>query len=340
MEKRYQVFVSSTFRDLQEERAEVIRALLELDCFPSGMELFPAADDDQWTLIKEIIDACDVYIVIVAGRYGSVDAEGVSYTEKEYRYALQEGKPVLGFVHRDSSRIIGQKLEEDADKRKKLDEFSALVREKMCKEWDSPGELGGVVSRSLIQTLKRLRDDPDAGWVRANQLADTKAKDEIIRLQNRLAELEANLGTGQLDAAVDSRNLAWGDEVLFLDLVYLGIDGNMEECEVGRKARLQWNELFYRFGPWLLDGVTVEQAMSAFGELVRDEDFVEAADISWLHGCTVHCDRNTVHTILLHLEGLKLVYQDRKNHGWGLTDRGRAELIRMRAITSNGVRDE
>jgi hypothetical protein len=47
-EKRYQVFVSSTFQDLQEERQEVIQALLELDCIPSGMELFPAANEDQW----------------------------------------------------------------------------------------------------------------------------------------------------------------------------------------------------------------------------------------------------------------------------------------------------
>jgi len=41
IEKRYQVFISSTFEDLQEERQEVMRALLELDCIPAGMELFP-----------------------------------------------------------------------------------------------------------------------------------------------------------------------------------------------------------------------------------------------------------------------------------------------------------
>ena len=50
MEKRYQVFVSSTYADLQEERKTVMQALLELDCIPAGMELFPAANEDQWTL--------------------------------------------------------------------------------------------------------------------------------------------------------------------------------------------------------------------------------------------------------------------------------------------------
>ncbi len=51
-EKRFQVFVSSTFQDLVEERREVIQALLELDCIPAGMELFPATNEDQWALIS------------------------------------------------------------------------------------------------------------------------------------------------------------------------------------------------------------------------------------------------------------------------------------------------
>jgi hypothetical protein len=57
--------------DLLEERKEVIQALLELDCIPVGMELFPASDDDQWSFIKSVIDDCDYYVLILAGRYGS-----------------------------------------------------------------------------------------------------------------------------------------------------------------------------------------------------------------------------------------------------------------------------
>lgn len=71
METRYQVFVSSTYEDLKAERQEVMHALLELDCIPAGMELFPAANEDQWSLIKKVIKECDYYIVISAGRYGS-----------------------------------------------------------------------------------------------------------------------------------------------------------------------------------------------------------------------------------------------------------------------------
>src|SRR3954453_20031505 len=104
MEKRYQVFVSSTYLDLIEARAEVMQALLELDCIPAGMELFPAANDDQWTLIKNVIDDCDYYVVVIAGRYGSLSAEGISYTEMEYRYALEKSKPIIAFLHKDPNK--------------------------------------------------------------------------------------------------------------------------------------------------------------------------------------------------------------------------------------------
>ncbi len=104
-EKRYQVFVSSTYEDLQEERQEIMQALLELDCIPSGMELFPAADEDQWTLIKRVIDDCDYFIVVVGGRYGTVSpTTSMSYTQMEYEYALKKGK---GSVPRYSNRLDG-----------------------------------------------------------------------------------------------------------------------------------------------------------------------------------------------------------------------------------------
>jgi Domain of unknown function (DUF4062) len=103
---RYQIFVSSTYEDLREERQQATQAILESSCFPSGMEFFPASDDTQWELIKRIIEESDYYIIIVAGRYGSLGPEGTSYTEMEYDYAVQKGIPVLGFVrekHRENS---------------------------------------------------------------------------------------------------------------------------------------------------------------------------------------------------------------------------------------------
>src|SRR2546425_7807269 len=120
MEKKYQVFVSSTYQDLIDERQHVIHALLELDCIPSGMELFPAADEDQWTLIKSVIDDCDYYIVIVGGRYGTIGAQGISYTQMEYQYAIEKGKPVVAFLHKDPTSLASKLVEQDPEPRLKL----------------------------------------------------------------------------------------------------------------------------------------------------------------------------------------------------------------------------
>ena len=61
VKKLYQVFVSSTFDDLKDERREVLQTVIGLDCVPAGMELFAAADEEQFSYIKRVIDICDYY---------------------------------------------------------------------------------------------------------------------------------------------------------------------------------------------------------------------------------------------------------------------------------------
>ena len=85
-DKRYQVFISSTFWDLIDERQAVLKAVLELDHMPAGMELFPAADDQAWQLIKDVIDSSDYYVLLIGGRYGSFNEEGIGYTEQEWLF--------------------------------------------------------------------------------------------------------------------------------------------------------------------------------------------------------------------------------------------------------------
>ena len=65
---RFQIFLSSTFRDLREERQAALEAILELGHFPAGMEAFPAADATPWELIKTVINESDYYVLIVGGK--------------------------------------------------------------------------------------------------------------------------------------------------------------------------------------------------------------------------------------------------------------------------------
>ena len=149
---RYQVFVSSTFTDLVDERAEIIQAIWELDCIPTGMEAFVASHESQWSVITRVIDECDYYVLVIGGRYGSVTGDGISYTEREYRYAKSSGIPVLAFVHSNPEQIPSVKVEKDAASQEKLDAFRAeVMKDHPVRKWSSPAELGGLVSRSLVR---------------------------------------------------------------------------------------------------------------------------------------------------------------------------------------------
>src|SRR5262245_40859753 len=130
MDKRYQIFISSTFLDLQEERQAVLKAILEIDHMPAGMELFPATDDTAWQLIRDVIDSSDYYILIIGGRYGSRDDAGLSYTEKEYDHAVAAKKPVIPLLHANPDSLPREKTETDSDAWDRLKKFRAKVEKK------------------------------------------------------------------------------------------------------------------------------------------------------------------------------------------------------------------
>ena len=171
MEKRYQVFISSTFQDLMNARQEVSQALLRADCFPAGMELFPAADEEQFEFIKTIIDQSDYYVLISAGRYGSIHpATGLSYTEMEYDYAVEIGKPVIRLLHKDPfNDLKGKSIEQKDSGREALKKFRTKITTKplrMVKFWTDEYELGSAVDHSLRHLIKTK---PAIGWGKVSE---------------------------------------------------------------------------------------------------------------------------------------------------------------------------
>ena len=73
--KKYQIFVSSTFTDLIAERQSAVEAILKAGHIPAGMELFTSTNKSQWEVIKRWINESDIYMLILGGRYGSVEPE-------------------------------------------------------------------------------------------------------------------------------------------------------------------------------------------------------------------------------------------------------------------------
>jgi len=250
MEKRYQVFVSSTFWDLEDARQEVMQALLEQDCMPSGMELFPATNDDQWSLIKKVIDDSDYYIVVLAGRYGSVGPSGQSYTEMEYRYALETGKPILGFIHRNIGDLPAKFSETSTENQEKLANFYELVKQKLCKLWETPAELGGHVSRSLIKLTK---SHPAIGWVRGNLVPNESATEEILSLRRRVDELELENQTIKSSEPEGANDLAQGSDKYRIRYTYYSVARNGTSKNEYGEVQFRWSYIFAVLSPLMID---------------------------------------------------------------------------------------
>lgn len=182
MDKRYQVFVSSTFTDLKEERKAIIEGLLNAKYIPAGMEMFAASNDEQFKYIKKIIDTCDYYVLIVGARYGSINpTTGKSFTEQEYDYAVEKGIPVLAFLHDDPYNLPADKR--DDEKRELLEKFRAKVSDgRLCKMWHTSAEL---IASVIISVGEEVADNPQMGWTRYDSINNCDEDNRKLRQENK-----------------------------------------------------------------------------------------------------------------------------------------------------------
>lgn len=195
--KRLQVFVSSTFSDLREERQAAVEAILSAGHIPAGMELFAAGDESQMEVIKQWIDESDVYLLILGGRYGSIEPKsGKSYTQLEYEYALAKSKPLFACVLPETAlkaRVEEKGMDMIDKSQKELDTFRGLVQSKIVEFWEDSKDIKIAIVNKLGQLSRR---EDLVGWVRAHQEANLPAlSNEMARLSKENAELRSQLGS-------------------------------------------------------------------------------------------------------------------------------------------------
>lgn len=119
MERKYQIFISSTFTDLQEERLKVVKQILDSYHFPIGMEMFVTRNKSQWEIIKRTIDSSDLFLLIIGYRYGAIDkSTNKSFTHMEFEYALESKKPIIVFLLEDQGFLNSIKKLENTIKNK------------------------------------------------------------------------------------------------------------------------------------------------------------------------------------------------------------------------------
>jgi len=257
---RYQIFVSSTFRDLQEERQAVLNAILKLNQFPAGMEIFPATNDPAWELIKKVINDSDYYILIIGGKYGSMDETGISYTEKEYDFAESQNIPVLAFIHSEPESIAVGKSEMNSELREKLNSFKEKVSKHHCNFWRTLEELKENVLTSLSQSIVM---NPQTGWVKAGGIDNTELLSRLADLQQRYDNLvEENNKIKNSALFIDTEKFLQGN-----DLINIKFSFNDEDT---KEIDLSCNQILFGIGENLVIQCEIDNVEEYLGIFVLD----------------------------------------------------------------------
>jgi hypothetical protein len=342
MEKRYQVFISSTFRDLRDERQAVLRSVLELDHMPAGMELFPAADASAWDLIKEVIDNSDYYVLVMGGRYGSMDETGLGYTEREYDYASQKRKPVIALLHQNPDNLPREKTETEEAIWKKLSAFREKVeKHHHCNYWNSADELK---VRAIIALTAAMKRSPAVGWVRADQVPTDAEVRQALELRNRVAELEQQLATGSTQPPAGTEDLQQGEDRFEIDAEFTARNPNDWEDSDQYTGSIAptWNEVFASVAPSLINEASDEDLRSAFRSFFKEI-------IKDTHGNTKKFKSKELtnfefreaqlDTCIVQLRALGLIRENQKQRSvrdtetyWTLTKYGDFRMTQLRAL--------
>lgn len=281
MNKKLQVFVSSTYTDLIEERQIAVEAILDTGHIPAGMELFKAGKSQMRT-IKKWIDDSDVYMLILGGRYGSIEEEsGLSYTELEYRYALSKNMPVFAIVLDDSflftkAAAIGKDSVFEKENIDKYENFKKYIQTKIVYYIHNIDQIASSIQKQLNFILN---DDECllVGWIRSNKASvlinDNLTLKELIdfkkiinqRIANNLFSDEYAKYAVDYSIVFDEMLLTTLKQQTFIDRfsrqVTIFINGKSAYVEM--KTHIQYinikNTIFYKTSPIF---PTEEQAKS------------------------------------------------------------------------------
>ncbi|MFI6759216.1 HEAT repeat domain-containing protein [Micromonospora sp. NPDC050417] len=181
------VYVSATFRDLQECRAAVQLALRRLRVEDMAMESYVAEDRRPLERCLEDVRECDVYVGIFAWRYGFVPpGYGRSITELEYREALNSGKPCLIFLLDEEAPWPRTFVDRGADAEQIEALRAELADRHMCSIFTDAADLAARVTAAVAVRLA------ETGWPGhgLNALGQDTVKRYFARLRQHYGVLD------------------------------------------------------------------------------------------------------------------------------------------------------
>lgn len=326
-EKKYQVFISSTYSDLKEERRKILDILLMADCIPAGMEAFVATDDEQFEVIKRVIDLCDYYVLIIGKRYGSVNPQtALSYTEMEYQYAKEQGIPVLVFAIDESVNLPEEKTEQNVDSIDKLKTFrEKAMKNTLASIWKDSEDLTKHLAVSIMKAKHEIKRP---GWQRAVDYDEVSLRREIMELSEEKVALLKQLDNtrNEILAYTANEDLAFENNEIIIDYYYYWGDSRNRTKKTS-SVKLDLPKIFMIIATEMLDvSITELKISSTIEKYIRDT--------------SIHfIDDQIIKKLINQFKSLGLIKShwsdDKKLLYWGLTSKGKKVRDDMILIRNN-----
>ena len=331
MNKKLQVFISSTFTDLTKERQAAVQAILQAKHIPAGMELFTAGDISQMDTIKKWIDESDIFMLILGGRYGSIEpTTGLSYVEIEYDYALKQQKPFFAIVIKEEAlKQKGNSPGESAIEKEnpeKLKQFRKKVLSKMSAFYSDEKD----ITIAIFKSLQDLEDkySPN-GWVRGNY---AKTEEELARIN------EMHEHINDLEKEIEKQRRAARKSISEFSQNYEELPKSWFKEPVPEK--LNWNDVFLVIAKDCLSGGRKIQESNIRASLVAF--FVNRLKTDVEKSLAISFE-DILNKIKIQFSALKLIEFKTITSGqrnvmsttWHLTEDGIEKYTNLSAIKSN-----
>ena len=126
LDKRYQVFISTSGREMQPERIVLSQTLVGMGFFSWGLEQRTPLST---AFARRQIDDCDYVVILLGSQYGEQSVSGVSYMHLEYIYAVTKQKPIIVFMHEDPLSRDLSSQDEKPELQEKFLEFRKVLQQ-------------------------------------------------------------------------------------------------------------------------------------------------------------------------------------------------------------------
>lgn len=240
LDKRYQVFISTSGAEMQPERMVLAQTLVGMGFFSWGLEQRTPLST---AFARRQIDDCDYVAVLLGSAYGEQSVSGVGYMHLEYIYAVTKQKPIIVFMHDEPAAREAALHDDKPELRDKFQEFRKLLQNEVDQvfTYRSLRDLEMAVRFNLPQMLERY---PVLGWVRPQNTQ--VLQDEIDKLKNKLEQLETESGKREVDPFLSLPKVSMHEFFSFEYRMHAYQDGNFKELKIQKK--MTWAQLLSVLG--------------------------------------------------------------------------------------------